>query len=68
MCVGDILGMCLSPIAACFKYLCGAIGLGLIFTAGAIGIDLGADWPIILILLAAILALIWCIMAFCGFL
>ncbi|CAD8185957.1 unnamed protein product [Paramecium pentaurelia] len=66
MCVGDILGMCLGPIATCAKYLCGALGLGLLFTAGAVGIDLMADWPIILIILASILALIWCIMAYCG--
>lgn len=66
MCVGDVLGYCLGPLATCFKFLCGALGLGLVFTAGAVGIDLAADWPIILIIMASILALVWCILAYCG--
>lgn len=66
MCVGDILGMCLGPIVTCAKYLCGALGLGLLFTAGAVGIDLVVDWPIVLIILASLLALIWCIIVYCG--
>lgn len=65
MCLGDIFGGILSPCLACFKFAGSGIGLGLVFTAGLIGLDLAADWPIVLILLACIVALIWFILAYC---
>lgn len=54
------------PIAGCLKYICGAIALALIFCAGLVGLDFVSDWPIILILLACLLALIWFILTYCG--
>ena len=59
MCLGDILNACLSPIIACTKYVCAGLGLAMVFSFGLVGIDLSSDWPIILIILAIILALIW---------
>ena len=59
MCLGDILHACLSPIIACTKYVCAGLGLAMVFSFGLVGIDLSSDWPIILIILAIILALIW---------
>lgn len=66
MCLGDVLGFCLAPVVTVAKYTCGAAALGLVFTAGAVGIDLKGDWPIILIIVAAILGLIFCILAYLG--
>ena len=65
MCLGDIFGTICAPCMGCFKFIGSGIGLGLVFTAGLIGIDLASDWPIILILIACIVALIWFILAYC---
>lgn len=65
MCLGDIFGSMCAPCVGCFKYVGSGIGMGLVFGAGLIGLDLAADWPIILILIACIIALIWFILAYC---
>ena len=65
MCLGDIFGSMCAPCLGCFKYIGSGIGMGLVFLAGLIGLDLAADWPIILIVIACIIALIWFILAYC---
>lgn len=66
MCLGDVIGYCLAPIVSCGKYICSALGIALVFSAGMVGLDLSSDWPILLIVLACLLALIWFIIAYCG--
>lgn len=66
MCLGDVFGFCLAPLVTCTKYICSAIGIALVFSAGVVGLDLASDWPILLIILACILALIWFMVAYCG--
>ena len=67
MCLGDILGTCLAPCTGCCKYGGTAAGVGLVFTFGIFGVDLKADWPIVLILLACIVAFIWFLLVYCCF-
>lgn len=65
MCLGDFFGSIFTPCMGCCKYLGSGCGLALVFTAGLVGLDLAADWPIVLILIACIVALIWFILAYC---
>lgn len=65
MCVGDILGACYGAFIGCLKFFCAGIGLALVFSAGLVGLDLAADWPIVLIVIACIVALIWFLLAYC---
>ena len=65
MCLGDMLGSICGPCLGFFKYAGSGVGLGLVFTSGLVGVDLVAEWPIILILIGFFVALIWFIVTYC---
>jgi hypothetical protein len=67
MCVGDLLGTAMAPCASGFKYVGSGCGVALLFVFGMIGVDAKADWPIMLIVLACLVGLIWFIVVYCCF-
>lgn len=79
MCASDVISLCwkgLKPLLWCLKWLLIGIfglillpfilaGLGLFLLLKAMGIDVNSEWPIVLILLVCLIALIWFLCHFC---